>query len=71
MYDAKTNFSRLISRAEAGEEIVVSRAGKPVAKIVAYTAPTKPRVPGLLRGKIEIKPGFDEIPPEFIEAFGL
>lgn len=70
MYDAKTNFSRLVSRAEAGEEIVVSRAGKPVAKIVAYTAPTKPRKPGRLKGRIEIKPGFDEVPPEFVEALG-
>lgn len=71
MYQAKTNFSKLVSRAAAGEEIIVSNAGKPIAKIVAYMPPTEPRKPGLLKGKIEIKPGFDEIPPEFVEALGL
>ena len=71
MYDAKTNFSKLVSRAAAGEEIIVSNAGKPIAKIVAYTPPAKPRTPGRLKGRIEIKPGFDEIPPEFVEALGL
>ena len=71
MYDAKTNFSKLVSRAAAGEEIIVSNAGRPIAKIVAYTPPVRPRKPGRLKGLIEIKPGFDEIPPEFVEALGL
>ena len=71
MYEAKTNFSKLVSRAAAGEEIIVSNAGKPIAKIVAYTPLAKSRLPGRLKGRIEIKPGFDEIPPEFVKAFGL
>ena len=63
-----THLSKLVKRAAAGEEIIVARAGEPVAKIIAYTAPPKkPRVPGLLKGKIWIAPDFDEIPEEFEE----
>ena len=68
MHEAKTNLSQLVKRAAAGEEIVLARAGEPVAKIVAYdSSPKKPRVPGALKGKIKILPGFDEIPEEFGE----
>lgn len=71
MYEAKTNFSKLVQRAAAGEEIVLSNAGKPVAKIVAYTPPAKPRVPGRLKGRITIYEGFDDIPQEFVDALEL
>ena len=47
IYAAKTNLSRLIDRVTAGEEIVIARAGKPVAKLVPLPA-TKPRRPGRL-----------------------
>jgi prevent-host-death family protein len=65
IHEAKTNFSRLVARAEAGEEIVVRRGPKPVAKLVAYRSPAAPREPGALRGQIRIADDFDEIPPEF------
>jgi prevent-host-death family protein len=65
IHEAKTNFSRLIARAEAGEEIVVRRGMKPVAKIVAYRAPTTPRTPGALKGKIVLADDFDETPADF------
>ena len=66
MHEAKTNLSKLVKRAAAGEEIIVAKAGEPVAKIVAYSAPPKkPRVPGSMKGKIWIAPDFDEIPEEF------
>ncbi|MGZ8783719.1 MAG: type II toxin-antitoxin system Phd/YefM family antitoxin [Gaiellaceae bacterium] len=68
MHEAKTNLSKLVKRAAAGEEIIVANAGEPVARIVAYEAPgRKPRVPGALKGQIKILPGFDEIPEEFEE----
>jgi prevent-host-death family protein len=70
MYDAKTNFSRLVARAEAGEEIVVSRGGRPVVKIVAYTPARVQRRRGRMKGLIEIRPGFDDLPEGFAEAFG-
>ncbi len=70
MHEAKTNFSKLVKQAEAGEEVIVSRGGEPVAKIVAYSVPKKPRVPGSMKGKIWISPDFDELPEGFAEAFG-
>ena len=65
MHEAKTNLSQLVKRAAAGEEIIVAKAGEPVAKIVAYTPSKEPRKPGALKGQIKILPGFDEIPDEF------
>ena len=66
IHEAKTHFSKLVARAEAGEEIIVRRGSKPVAKIVAYEEPPKPpRVAGRLKGRIWIAPDFDEIPEEF------
>lgn len=65
IHEAKTQFSRLVARAESGEEIVVRRGSTPVAKIVAYHAPTMPRRPGALKGRIVLADDFDETPPEF------
>ena len=67
IHEAKTHFSRLVARAEAGEEIVVRRGSTPVAKIVAYHARTTPRRPGALKGEIEIADDFDETPPDFAD----
>jgi prevent-host-death family protein len=67
IHEAKTQFSRLVARAEAGEEIVVRRGPTPVAKIVAYHPPTTPRSPGALKGQIVIGEDFDETPAEFAD----
>jgi antitoxin (DNA-binding transcriptional repressor) of toxin-antitoxin stability system len=67
IHEAKTQFSRLVARAELGEEIVVRRGAVPVVKIVAYHAPTTPRRPGALKGQITIADDFDELPPEFAD----
>jgi prevent-host-death family protein len=69
MHEAKTTFSKLVRAAQAGDEVVVENHGKPVAKIVAYTPAPAQRRPGRLAGRIEIKPGFDEIPEGWDEAF--
>jgi prevent-host-death family protein len=70
IHEAKTQFSRLVARAEAGEEIVVRRGAKPVVKIVAYHAPTVPRRPGALKGQIVIAEDFDETPHVFADYTG-
>lgn len=67
IHEAKTHFSRLVARAEAGEEIVIRRGPKAVAKLVAYQPPAEPRRPGVLEGQIWIADDFDEIPPGFEE----
>lgn len=71
VYEAKTNLSKLVRRVAAGgEEVVIASAGTPLVKMVSYTPSTAPRKPGLLKGKIVIKPGFDELPPGFDELVG-
>jgi prevent-host-death family protein len=68
IHEAKTHFSRLVERAAAGEEIIIGKAGKPVARLVPYKEAAKPvRKPGAWRGKVKIKPGFDKADKE-IEA---
>ena len=66
IHDAKTHFSKLVDRAAAGEEIVIGKAGKPVAKLVRYQE-SEPRKPGALAGRIWMAPDFDEVDKE-IEA---
>jgi prevent-host-death family protein len=67
IHDAKTHFSRLIARVEAGEEIVVRRGAKPVAKLVAYRAADRPRRAGRLKGQIELAADFDATSPGFAD----
>lgn len=69
VYEAKTHLSRLLDRVAAGEEIVIGRAGTPIAKLVPYVAPTEPRRPGVWRGKVWIADDFDELPEEVAAAF--
>ena len=69
MHEAKTHFSRLVKRAQAGEEVVVENYGKPVAKIVGYEPTLGKRPLGLLKGKIVIKPDFDDPVPGFEEFY--
>jgi prevent-host-death family protein len=69
IHEAKTTFSKLVRAVESGDEIVVENHGKPVAKLVAYRPAPASRVPGMFKGQIVIKPGFDEIPEGFTEAF--
>ena len=59
VHDAKTHLSRLLERAESGEEIVIARAGKPVARLVPYSAERPKRVFGRLRGQIVLHGDFD------------
>lgn len=65
IHDAKTHFSALIKRAESGEEVIIARAGEPVARLVGIRKEGAVRRPGMDRGKLEIKPDFDDPIPEF------
>lgn len=69
IHDAKTHLSRLLEQVEAGEEVVISRAGRPIARLVAYRGLATRRVPGAWRGRVRIAPDFDELPPEITAAF--
>ena len=69
IHDAKTHLSRLVDRAAAGEEITIARAGKPVAKLVPYQAPTERRTPGSWRGQVWMAPDFDATDQQTISLF--
>ncbi len=70
IHQAKTHLSRLIERVLAGEEIIIARAGKPVARIVPYRKEAKARKPGgTWRGKIKMSKDFDRLPEDLLKAF--
>lgn len=68
--EAKARLSALIDRAVAGEEIVITRHGRPVAKLVGADALREPRKLGLLKGRVRISPDFDRpLPADLLDAF--
>jgi prevent-host-death family protein len=69
VYEAKTHLSRLLDRVEAGEEIVIGRAGRPIARLVPYRKPAVQRRPGGWRNKVWIAEDFDELPEVITAAF--
>ncbi len=71
IHAAKTQLSRLVDEAAAGEEIVIARAGRPVARLIAFRATRQGRRPGSLKGRIRIRKDFDApLPPAIAAAFG-
>jgi prevent-host-death family protein len=72
MHEAKTHLSRLVARAEAGEDVVIQRNGKPVVRLVPVAE--EPRslasVLGAWRGRVQMADDFDELPGDIAEAFG-
>jgi prevent-host-death family protein len=69
VYEAKTHLSKLLDRVSKGEEIVIARSGRPVARLVPIEKPKKPRVPGGWEGRVWISSDFDELPPDLLSAF--
>jgi prevent-host-death family protein len=70
MHEAKSQLSRLVERAERGEEVIIQRSGRPVARLVAVQR-RRPVADafGALRGEIELADDFDELPAELAEHF--
>ena len=68
---AKAELSALIEEVQRGEEVILAKAGKPVARLVAYRGPARPRTPGSMSGEIWIAPDFDTLPDDMAEAFGM
>jgi len=69
--EAKAQLSALIEKVMSGQDVIIGKAGKPVAKLVRYERSDKQRYPGALRGKIKISDDFDELPADIAEAFGI
>lgn len=68
IFEAKTNLSKLVTRAEQGEEIIIARNGKPAARLAPLRPVKKPIVFGLLKGKIHVPDDFDAPLPEDVLA---
>jgi prevent-host-death family protein len=73
MHEAKTTLSKLVASAAAGEDVIIERSGKPVARLVAIEPVKRSRasLTGALRGKIQMADDFDELPDDIAEAFGM
>lgn len=69
VYEAKTHLSKLLERVAEGEELVLGKAGKPMARLVPFREVRQPRKPGRLAGKVWIAPDFDKTPEDIIAAF--
>ena len=68
--EAKAQLSALIEKVLAGQEVIIGKAGKPVAKLVRYESTDRPRKPGALKGKITIADDFDTLPEDIADVFG-
>lgn len=69
IHEAKARLSNLVARAEQGEEVIIARANKPIARLVPVNAPQGKRRLGEAKGLVEIPPDFDELPEDFMEHF--
>jgi prevent-host-death family protein len=69
--EAKAELSALIEAVMNGSEVIIAKAGKPVARLVAYSGAAHPRMPGSMKGEIWMSPDFDTLPDDMAEAFGM
>jgi prevent-host-death family protein len=72
VHHAKTHLSKLLAEVEKGQEVVLARDGKPIARLTPFTPSKKNRIPlGDLKGKIWIADDFDELSDEELKDWGL
>ncbi len=70
VHEAKTTLSKLLRRVQAGEEIVISKSGHPVARLVPVTEPPRDRDLGFAKGGVTIAPDFDApLPADLLASF--
>ena len=70
IHEAKTHLSKLLQRVICGEEIVIAKSGKPVAKIIPFMQKLQTRVPGSAKGKIWVSTDFNKpLPEEILDVF--
>jgi prevent-host-death family protein len=69
VHEAKTHLSRLLERVEAGEELVIARAGRPIARLVPYRPLRQPRRLGIWQGQVWIASDFDDLNEEIADLF--
>ena len=69
--EAKAQLSALIEKVQTGEDIIINKAGKPIAILQKYNQGHKQRKPGAFEGQINISSDFDELPDDLSNAFGI
>ena len=70
VHEAKTHLSRLLRRVGRGEEVVIARAGRPIAKLVPLATDAPPRVLGSERGRLQVPADFDApLPADLLDSF--
>ena len=69
IHEAKTHLSRIVDEVAAGAEVVIAKAGKPVARLVPIAAPTKQKRLGLLKGRIKVPDDFNAPLDDVLAAF--
>ncbi len=67
--EAKKRLSQLLDLAASGEEVIIAKAGKPMARLIPYQVKRKSRKPGYWKGKVKIAKYFDELPEDISRAF--
>jgi prevent-host-death family protein len=69
IHEAKTHLSRLVERAAAGEEVIIGKAGRPMARLVPYKESGQRRTPGRWKKRVKIAADFDSTPEEVLRDF--
>lgn len=70
IHEAKTHLSKLVEEVSKGQEVVIAKAGKPMAKLTGIGSAKPIRKPGFLKGKIKIADDFDApLPEDLLDAF--
>jgi prevent-host-death family protein len=69
-HEAKTNLSRLLDEVQEGEDIVIARGNRPLARLIPYSQKKVVRTPGWLKGKIRVADDFDApLPDDILDSF--
>lgn len=69
--EAKSQLSALLEKVQKGKEVIIGKAGKPIAKLVPFEKSDLRRQAGTLRGKIKMSKDFDQLPKELADLFGI
>jgi prevent-host-death family protein len=69
IHQAKTHLSDLIKKVQAGEEVIICKAGVPTVRLVKYDKLPLPRTAGTWKGKIKMAKDFDQLPPKLLASF--
>lgn len=71
IHEAKSQLSKLIEQAMNGEEVIIAKAGRPMARLVPLHADASPRQGGRWKGRVRIAEDFDSLPDDISAAFGI